>query len=189
MKSLANLLNQPIGFPITADAILETHAARLLLLIRECGLSTRSKPACRIDGLTKFAKLDFFVRYPTYFQRAAERLGFDVKPATETVESTMVRFHYGPWDKRYYQVIPYLEAKRLISVEKIGSQYRFALTDEGLNIANRLNKFTEYEDMVRHMQQVKAVMGSKSGNELKVLIYDVFDLEVTQQRLGATILP
>jgi hypothetical protein len=53
--------NAPVSLPLSADNIVEFHAARILLLISLCGTSNR------IDGLTKMAKLDFFVRYPNFF--------------------------------------------------------------------------------------------------------------------------
>jgi hypothetical protein len=61
MKSLHHLGNQSLGLPLSADSVVEFHAARLLLLLNLCGT------AGRIDGLTKLAKLDFFVRYPDFY--------------------------------------------------------------------------------------------------------------------------
>jgi hypothetical protein len=109
MKSVKSLGNSPAGLPISADDLLEFHAGRLLLLFKFCGT------AGRIDGLTKMAKLDFFVRYPQFFEKACKVLGSQTEPSTRTVESSMIRFHYGPWDDRYYHVLGYLEAKGLLS--------------------------------------------------------------------------
>ncbi len=61
----ASLHCYPAGLPLTADQITEFHAARLMLLLHLCGVKNR------IEGLTKLAKLDFFVRYPAFFLRAA----------------------------------------------------------------------------------------------------------------------
>ncbi len=66
MKSLKNINDLPAGVPLAADDLLEFHAARLLLLFKVCGV------AGRIDGLTKMAKLDFFVRYPQFFNEACK---------------------------------------------------------------------------------------------------------------------
>ncbi len=30
----------------------------------------------------------------------------------------MIRHHYGPWDKRYYHILAYLESKQLIQIVK-----------------------------------------------------------------------
>jgi hypothetical protein len=64
MRSLNRLGMRSAGLSLCADDIVEFHAARLLLLMRICGVSGR------IDGLTKLAKLDFFARYPDFFEAA-----------------------------------------------------------------------------------------------------------------------
>jgi hypothetical protein len=55
------------------------------------------------------AKMDFFARYPDFFSVASAALkeGADGtehkdRSASHSVESAMIRHHYGPWDKRYY---------------------------------------------------------------------------------------
>jgi hypothetical protein len=63
MKMLRNLAARPAATPLAADDVLEFHAGRLLLLLSTCGGTTGA-----IGGLTKMAKLDFFVRYPDFFQ-------------------------------------------------------------------------------------------------------------------------
>src|SRR6188768_3489489 len=98
MKALRRLGQTPAGARLLADEVLEFHAARLILLLRLCGTANR------IDGLTKLAKLDFFVRYPKFFERAVGG-----RAAMASTESSMVRFHYGPWDRRYYHVLSFLE--------------------------------------------------------------------------------
>ena len=47
----------------------------------------------------------------------------------------MVKFHYGPWDRRYYHVLGYLGARRLIDVKKLGRSFEFKLTNEGTHLA------------------------------------------------------
>ena len=72
MRSLSRVGLQPVSLPLAADDIVEFHAARLLLLMEICGVKGR------IDGLTKMAKLDFFSRYPDFFEVARAA----VAPAT-----------------------------------------------------------------------------------------------------------
>src|SRR5450759_2243220 len=111
MRSIRNLRSLPAGRSLLAEDLLEFHAARLLLLMRYCGAANR------IDGLTKLAKLDFFVRYPAFFASACEALGKEAPPdALGGVEAPMVRHHYGPWDKRYYHVLAFLEGAGLVTV-------------------------------------------------------------------------
>lgn len=181
MKSLRNLGREPASLPLAADDVLEFHAGRLLLLFRLCGTNGR------IDGLTKMAKLDFFVRYPQFFDAVCTSTGQDASSSRSTVESSMIRFHYGPWDDRYYHVLGYLEARGLINVTKHGKMFRLALTDEGKGVADRLCKESDFSDLVEQMKQVKRTLGSKAGSSLKKLIYQVFDREVGQRPLGEVI--
>lgn len=186
MRSIRNLRHMPAGRALLADDLVEFHAARLLLLLRLCGTSNR------IDGLTKLAKLDFFVRYPTFFAVACRAISVNgelsVLTFDATVEAPMVRHHYGPWDKRYYQVLAFLEGTRLVvvSVQPHGS-YRFALTEDGIARADTMVAVEAFTPLVRQMRAVKKVFGGKSGDALKRLIYKVFDREVAQRLLGEVI--
>jgi hypothetical protein len=187
MKSINRLAAQPASLPLAADDILEFHAARLLLLMQICGT------AGRIDGLTKMAKLDFFTRYPDFFAvaRAAESDVGPIPPSSEgageTVESSMVRHHYGPWDKRYYHVLAHLEAKQLITVIKDGKSYKITLTPLGKERANALAALPSFATLVDRLKQVREVFGKKTGTYLKNLIYRLFDREVGRRKMGKVI--
>lgn len=187
MKSLANLLNQPAGQPIIADDVLELHAARLLLLIQSCGTKTKTTGLPRIDGLTKLAKLDFLVRYPEFFEKLSTYMGHPTTAVSHDVESSMVRFHYGPWDERYYHILGFLESRNLLSVEKDRSTFRFALTPKGIEIANDLSKLSSFGALTEHMRSVKSLVGSMAGNKLKDTIYEVFGDEVVNKKMGESI--
>lgn len=184
MKSLRSLSFVPASTPLLADDILEFHAMRLLLLFKLCGV------AGRIDGLTKMAKLDFFVRYPEFFDEICHHLGktTDSSPnATRAVESSMVRFHYGPWDRRYYHVLSYLVAKGLLAVERVGNMYRFQLSEEGKRVAVQAEERSAYATIIQQMKRVKEVLGGKAGSTLKDLVYEVFSEEVKERPLGEVI--
>ena len=167
--------------PLAADDITELHAVRLLLLLRKCG--TRN----RVEGLTKLAKLDFLVRYPAFFSRLAAHLQKQVVASTASVESTMIRYHYGPWDKRYYKVLPFLESRKLLSIYKRGATYVFELTEDGKKVADAVAKRTEFAEQTEQMMKVKELVGKKTGTFLKQLFYEVFDDEIAQKRLGEII--
>ena len=178
MKSLKFASATPKGFPLVADGITELHASRILLLLKRCGTGGK------IDGLTKLAKLDFFVRYPDFFDQMSKYIGSELKSHSTGVESAMVRHHYGPWDKRYYQVLTYLKAKALISILKDGSTYRFTLTALGKDAASQLESSDEFSDLVGQMQRVKSLLGAKTGSAIKTLIYKAFDEEVAKKAMG-----
>lgn len=187
MRSINRLGAQPASLPLAADDILEFHAARLLLLMEICGT------AGRIDGLTKLAKLDFFTRYPEFFEvaRAAVAPGDSVNnPGAvggDAIEASMVRHHYGPWDKRYYHVLAHLEAKQLISVAKDKKSYQIALTPLGRERAKLLAARPSFAQLIVRLRQVKETFGRKSGTFLKDLIYRLFDQEVGRREMGQVI--
>jgi hypothetical protein len=184
MRSLNRLGSVPASVPLAADDVVEFHAARLLLLLSLCGTSGR------IDGLTKLAKLDFFVRYPDFFAAAKSATEQNVpSPAgrVRAVESAMVRHHYGPWDKRYYHVLAHLEGKGLIRVSKEGKAYRIALTAPGRDRAKLLVERPSFSGLAARMRDVKKTFGGRTGTSLKNLVYQLFDEEVGRRSLGETI--
>lgn len=139
MKSVNNIDTISIGHTISSDDLIEFHASRLLLLIAICGKRDLERKQKKIEGFTKLAKLDFFIRYPEFFMKASYHLGKIEKVKDITTESKMIRFHYGPWDKRYYEVLPYLQAKNLLEIQKVSNTYNFYLTDTGMVIADNTN--------------------------------------------------
>lgn len=180
----ASLDRYPAGLTLTADQITEFHAARILLLLHLCGVKNR------VVGLTKLAKLDFFVRYPEFFQRAARHLETPAdQVVVAAVESAMVRHHYGPWDARYYQILAFLEGRELIVVERVDRAFIFSLTEAGFGLAKRLAGEPAYQNICMHMKAVKKLLGNKTGDYLKNLVYKLFDEEVAKLPLGQVIEP
>lgn len=181
LHSLTRVATYPAAAPLLADQVLELHAARLLLLVRVIGDGT-------IEGLTKLAKLDFFVRYPTFFARVAGRT--PQEGGAIRSEPSMIRFHYGPWDPRYYQLLAYLEAKSLIAVSRpTPRMYRFSLTPAGQVVAGRLVESQANTELVASMRAVGQLLGKQKGSALKRLVYETFQTEVAQLRLGEWIGP
>lgn len=174
MKTLPHHASRPVSRPLPADDVVEFHAGRLALLLAICG-----GPSAKIRGLTKMAKLDFFVRYPDFFAavRGHERRG-------SPVEAAMVRHHYGPWDKRYYHVLAFLEARGLMKVERSGKSVHLSLTKDGKTAAKRLAEHPAFADLVEHMGAVAAAFGGSTGSELKTLIYRTFGEDVSDRPLG-----
>ena len=174
---------------LVADDLVEFHAARILLLLKYCGQKDRSKKSHKIEGLTKLAKLDFFIRYPEFFRRVVKHLKKEDEIGEHTggVESRMIRFHYGPWDERYYQILPFLESRGLITIEKSGSSFIFFLSKSGENIAEELGQQTEYAELKANIKDVSAVLGDKTGGALKNLVYAIFGSEVSEKNLGDVI--
>src|SRR5689334_3810083 len=78
------------------------HIARLLLLLNAAAGRT-NKP---IQGIMKLAKMDFLLRYPNCLVRVLKALGKQQQTQSiseeerNTIEARMIRFRFGPWDKR-----------------------------------------------------------------------------------------
>lgn len=190
MKSIRNLSEVPSASMVVSDDVTEYHASRVILLLYSCGINDRESGFRRIDGLTKLAKLDFFARYPDFFARAAAHEGANIsEPASLSRDSAMVRHHYGPWDHRYYHLLSYLESRGLLKVEKDekANRYNFYLTKQGIEIAQQLSEKKSFREMILHLGNVNDVFRARSGNQLKELIYEVFDDEVAERSLGESI--
>lgn len=183
MKPLKDLAGQLVSTPVVADDVLEFHAARILLLTRYCGTRKRVTGLYEIDGLTKMAKLDFFVRYPSFFRAACG----ESLTGNGMTESPMIRYQYGPWDDRYYRVLSYLGARRLLRADRDGNKIRLVLEDVGRELAEDLASRQTFGHLLEHMQSVGRKFRNRSGNYLKSLIYAQFDTEVGQLPWGEAI--
>jgi hypothetical protein len=166
-----------------ADDSLEFHAARLLLLIHYAG-APRAK---RIVGRTKLAKMDFLVRYPTYLVEAARIKGVqtDIQPIARP-ESRMIRYKYGPWDDKYYDVFAFLVAKDFVEIRPGKTKGDiFQLTAKGKAAVEELEG-PEFDEIVERCKLVRKLFGKVSGSTIKNFIYRYFT-EVIDRPLGAEI--
>lgn len=172
---------------------IEYHAARLLILVKYCGSPVK---APQIKGRTLLAKLDFFLRYPVYLDRAAriiknkslkELIDQDIqKHEIDNVETRMIRYKYGPWDNVYYPVLVYLIAKDLINIETKKHVEHFSLTETGQEAVQKLSKTEVFEILVLRAKALKHLFPRWSGTSVKDFIYTKFP-EVVSLPLGEEI--
>ncbi len=187
-----------MGYTRTTEN-LAYHAGRLLLLISLCGKPRRVKPEIlpAIEGRTLLAKLDFFLRYPSYLRSAAkilkrelsnEDLGLVIDAEEYSIESHMVRFLYGPWDHVYYSALAYLVGKKLIEVENKGGRGTeiFRLTEKGREIADEIAQDPAYVDLSRRANAVYHIFNKYTGNALKDFIHANFP-EIVGRKIGTII--
>lgn len=147
------------------------HAARVLILL--AAFDARQRP---LRGLTKLAKLDFLLRYPVFLERLLARRNLawptDAAPTAnerEAVESTMVRYKYGPWDDAYYGVIGSLVARGLIeATDDMLTSLR--LTRDGARVAKELAQHPVWRVTARRARVLKSHF-DLTGSALKDLIY------------------
>ncbi len=122
------------------------HLARILVLLRAFVKEDQSA----VEGITKLAKLDFLLRYPAYFEAALMARGVRRErialPDDErnTIEASMVRFKFGPWDHRYRRFLNSLAARGLVTIQIAGRKISIDLTDEGSEAAEKLSLRFEF---------------------------------------------
>ena len=172
------------------EETIEFHASRLLFLLRFCGSELEEGSA--IKGRTKLAKLDFFLRYPIYLNKALQKLGREdialhlEEHETQSIEATMIRYKYGPWDKKYYDVFAYLIAKGLMVIVYKGGIDHFVLTPGGEVVVEMLLQQDVYRELVNRCRVIKKALGKRSGKSLKEFIYRNFP-EIVRQPVGSII--
>lgn len=172
------------------------HVARLLILIGQCGKpQDRSGKLPAIQGRTLLAKLDFFMRYPSYLKRAAQikditcsdsDLGIEYPDEINTVESHMIRYLYGPWDSIYYTAIAYMVGKQLIEPPTAEKVETFKLSPKGREILSQIESDPAFSDLTRRAKTIYHLFNSYGGTRLKSFIYDNFP-EVVNRGIGEEI--
>jgi hypothetical protein len=166
------------------------HQARLLVLLEAFA---GPKNNSTVEGLTKLAKLDFLLRYPTYLERAitkrqgrADKVGVRSEERL-SVESRMVRYRYGPWDDRYRELLNELVGLDLAHVTVRGRTVHIGLTDQGLERAQMLSGSPAFEDVARRAKLLKAKL-NLSATGLMRFVYETFP-EIADMRLREEIQP
>lgn len=155
--------------------------ARLLLLIEAFSRGTRV-----LEGRTKLAKLDFLLRYPTYFARALEVRRPDLVDKIEApqinVESRMVRYRFGPWDPAYFALLGRLIGQGLVQPATFSRGIGYRVTDKGRAIATAIQGEPAWAEMSNRIKLLRQHF-NLSGVTLKKFIYKNFP-EVTQAKWG-----
>ncbi len=164
---------QAIAALESSDAL---HEARLLILLKAF---SGDNGQGEIEGLTKLAKLDFLLRYPTYLQRALEKKGRSTKAVKlqrheeMSVESKMVRYRFGPWDHRYRRLLNLLGGKGLVRLIVDGRTIKIGLTEAGVASARGLSEANEYADLTSRASALKAHFDMTATGLMK-FVYDTF---------------
>lgn len=170
------------------------HVGRLLVLLRSAD-ERRSKSATKtkaVEGIMKLAKLDFLLRYPTCLERTLIALDKDpanaqVQPRERTsIETTMIRFRYGPWDARYRRWLGLLTARGLVTLELEGNTIHIGLTELGRKTADRIRAHSLFQDLRLRSDTIIKSVGAMSGTKLKTLIYNTIP-EILDMRWGEEI--
>jgi hypothetical protein len=151
---------------------MDYHVARILLLI-----DAFTTPAASLEGLTKLAKLDFLLRYPSFLEQMLRGSGIPWPTGQQpsaaeqlAVESRMMRYKYGPWDDRYYAIVGCLLGSGL--ADSVIGKKRVALRTSpiGRARAEELAKRAAWQVVAQRCRLLKKYF-DVSGNSLKERIY------------------
>ncbi|MEJ8640231.1 hypothetical protein WKI68_00015 [Streptomyces sp. MS1.HAVA.3] len=126
----------------------------------------------------KLAKLDFLLRYPDRFTTlmAVRRPNVDAGEnpwLTGTIEQSMIRYRYGPWDPAYYALLGALTGKGLIEPKHEDAVATYCTTQVGHEVARALAE-SESWNPVRDRAVLLRRHFNLSGITLKNLIYETF---------------
>lgn len=156
------------------------HLGRLMVLLgsadgRKTTLTTKARA---IEGITKLAKLDFLLRYPTCLERVLQNLHKDPAQANvqererTSFEAKMIQFQYGPWDSRYRRWLGLLAARRLVTLGVSGNTVIIGLTEEGRLLADRFRSDPLYKELTSRADLVLGAFGPMSATRLNDFVYD-----------------
>lgn len=167
----------------------DIHLARILVLLE----TFQREDGAAIIGITKLAKLDFLLRYPLCFETAM--LARNVSPKNlkiaefehATIEATMVRYRYGPWDHRYRRFLNVLAARSLVTLALEGRTILIDLTHRGIAIAEELSHSDEFEDVYYRAGMLRRHL-DLGATRLMEFIYEQFP-ELNDMQLNEAIGP
>jgi len=172
----------------------DLHLGRLLVLLgsADAKKSTLVTKAKAVEGITKLAKLDFLLRYPTCLERAIVSLGGDPREADvqprerASIEAKMVRFRYGPWDPRYRRWLGLLAARGLVTLGVQGNTVQIGLSHEGRVLAAQFRDDPLFADLANRANVVIKTVGGLSATKLKDFIYEAIP-EIIDMKWGEEI--
>ena len=170
------------------------HLSRILLLLNSADARkmTPTTKAKAVEGITKLAKLDFLLRYPTCLERALIALGRDPEEAhlwpreRTSIETKMIRFRYGPWDNRYRRWLGLLAARGLVGLALEGNTVQIGLTNAGRELSQKFKQDPIFTDLAYRAELVIQTVGSMAATRLKDFVYEVIP-EITDMKWGAEI--
>lgn len=172
----------------------ELHLARILILLASADArkTTIATKARAVEGITKLAKMDFLLRYPTCLERALIRLNrspqdIDIKPRERTsIETKMVRFRYGPWDSRYRRWLGLLSARGLVRIAVEGNTIVMGLTEAGRKLATTIRNFDDFKEIAHRSDLTVRAIGAYSATRLKDFVYETIP-EIVDMKWGEEI--
>jgi hypothetical protein len=148
--------------------------ARLLILINAFSGKTKA-----LEGRTKLAKLDFFLRYPRFLERALRlrnpraTISEDMMGERNDIENRMIRFRYGPWDPAYFALLGRLIGRGLIIPVPVSGGIGYKTTEAGAAVSKRLADTEPWKPTAMSAQLLRRNF-DLTGTALKDFVYKHF---------------
>lgn len=152
------------------------HCVRILILLSKSQGNATIKA---IDGLSKLAKMDFFMQYPKCLKRAAKLIKRTpdievLESEANSIGSKMYYFKYAPWDYRYRKWISLLQARGLVISHTKGNTVHVEITMTGMELAQQIQTYAEYALWRTNGAAVIKIFSSMSGAKISKFISDEF---------------
>ncbi len=171
------------------DNVYNLHLVRLMVLLY---VMSGPKNQTIVSGITKLVKLDFLLRYPIALERALRSVGItgddldEITYSPKTVESRMIRYKYGPWDRWYREYLAILESKGFLLVLQDVETIKIEITKEGVEFTEKLKTYKEFDDYFSRSTIIKKHFGTMAAMKLKNMMYEIIP-ELQQMKLGQVI--
>lgn len=152
------------------------HCMRILILLSK---SRKDRIPKAIDGLSKLAKMDFFMQYPGCLKKASNHFkrvaGINViKPEANSIGSKMYYFKYSPWDSRYRKWISLLQARDLVITHTKGNTVYVEITHAGLGLTTNLGDVDVFKMWQTNSDAVIKMFSGMSGIKISGFISEHF---------------
>ncbi|MCU6794855.1 hypothetical protein OB236_22335 [Paenibacillus sp. WQ 127069] len=160
---------------ISLDERDELHVIRILILLHT--LIGKKQDKTTIE-LTRLAKLDFLLRYPSALEKALTILN-KIKEVNITeaeknnIETNMLAFRYSPWSGDFRRLLVVLSAKCLITWQRREKYLDICLTENGNELFLKLNIITEFSSMIKQSKALKTNIASLSTLKIDNLMSEV----------------
>lgn len=178
------------------------RAARILIIINECGENSNLPPYVKVLRGTKLLqKYEFLLRYPECLGEIIEKENPDVDARSLLYSDIdrpnikedfrawtlgMEKWKYGPFDSKCYETFCYLEAIDLIRIISSGSRRDFFLTPRGERVClEELVRSSIHVEYIERAKLIKKYLGHLSASELTDLLYEY--PQISEAQLGELI--
>lgn len=150
----------------------DLHLIRILILIYT--LIGKKSEKTTIE-LTKLAKLDFLLRYPSALETTLNNLNkkkdISITEAEKNnIETNILSFRFSPWSSDFRRLMVLLNAKILIRWERRERYLDIHQTPEGLLLYQEILEYDEFKSMIQQSKAIKTNVSTLSMIKLDTLL-------------------